>query len=115
MEIIDSHSILSRLCKATKKWGMFISGWDWEKAIENDGNKILAAPYLDFDSDQKNMVQVMGDCFGYMLFDTEEEMLRFYDMTVGDDGPTKTNQYNGSNKVYALTCDSKGEFQNENT
>jgi len=115
MQVLDSTKILSELCKATKRWGLFISGWNWDIALKEDGNKILAAPYLDFESEQDCMLQVMGDCQGYLMFDTEEEMLKYYDMTVGDDGPTELNKYNGKNKIYALTCGPDGQFQNENT
>jgi len=38
-----------------------------------------------------------------------------YYRTVGDDGPTKLNDYNGPCRIYALTCDPFGQLLNENT
>jgi hypothetical protein len=51
---------------------------------------------------------------GFSVFDTEEDMNAFYDNIVGDDGPTKSNPYNGQIKIYALTCGPNG-LLNENT
>lgn len=68
-----------------------------------------AAPYL-FDGDQFKFPQLLMDGSGYVVCDSEEEMERLYDLTVGDDGPTATNPYNGPARIYALT--SSG---NENT
>jgi hypothetical protein len=54
-----------------------------------------------------------GTCI--VLFDTEEELLYAYNRTVGDDGPTKLNPYNGPARVYARTCDQDGNLITENT
>lgn len=78
---------------------------------EDLSNLPKAAPYLDI---AKHM-QIMADGTGYMLFDSEEEMDHIYYQTVGDDGPTKLNPYNGSIKIYALTCNPDGQTMNENT
>jgi hypothetical protein len=51
----------------------------------------------------------------YFLFETEEAMLAAYDATVGDDGPTAANAYDGSASIYALTCSPAGELLTENT
>ena len=50
-----------------------------------------------------------------LTFDTEKEMEKHYDLTVGDDGPTKYNSYDGECRVYALTCSNTGELLTENT
>lgn len=69
---------------------------------------IKAAPYL------ANNYQVLADGSGYLVFDTEPAMNAYYNLTVGDDGPTKRNPYNGPARVYALTCGPGGTL-NENT
>lgn len=79
-----------------------------------------AAPYLNpktkFKFEGKNTIgQVMGDGYGFFLFDTEAELNRYYESTVGDDGPMKYNKYKGPARVYALTCDPDGYLLNENT
>jgi len=110
---IDNHEILSHVCKATGKWGMLISFAipSIEDCDDPYGEITKAAPYLTFD----NNAQIIGDGIGYILADTREEIYNLYNQTVGDDGPTKLNSYKGLVKVYALTCDSNGNFLSENT
>lgn len=72
---------------------------------------VKAAPYLLADDDFQYQVGKTA----IILCDDEEEMDRLYDMTVGDDGPTELNPYDGPVSVYALTINAKGEFQRENT
>lgn len=79
----------------------------------------LAAPYLAlgfqggaFDS---SICQIQVDGYGILLFETEDEVNRYYDMTVGDDGPTQSNPYNGPVRIYALTCSDRGILMRENT
>ena len=92
-------------CKQMRVWGLYIStsGEDWEVT--------QAAPYLhDIDD-----MQLICDGAGFLTFHTEEEMLHVYDQTVGDDGPTELNPYDGSTRVYALTISPNGVALNENT
>lgn len=110
MESLSQIRMLERLCEATGKWGLFIS------IYEPEGGPFeaqLAAPYLDPDSPEH--MQIIVDGCGVFLFDDYNEMERCYWQTVGDDGPTKLNDYNGQTRVYALTCDIYGQTMNENT
>lgn len=66
------------------------------------------------DSSDDSYYQICFDGEGFAIFDTEEEMNSFYDKIVGDDGPTKSNPYNGPIRVYALTFGPNGML-NENT
>lgn len=107
MEILEKEKILIKLCKLSKKFGMYISFTEdqsWREVCE-------AAPYLSM----CKHTQVLMDGHGWMLFDSEDEMCDCYDRTVGDDGPTYLNLYNGSANVYAVTCSPTGELLNENT
>ena len=109
MKILDDTQIMQLLAKTLKKPCMFIGGWNFE---DIDVDEILkAAPYLNLD----DHAQILADARGYLIFDSEDEMEKYYDMTVGDDGPTDSNDYNGSARVYALTCSAEGELLNENT
>lgn len=110
MEILDNHEVFRRLCKAEHKWGVLIEfSDDWEEVQK-------AAPYLNFINESKpEIVQILVDGNGVILVDTEEEAERVYQQTVGDDGPTDLNPYQGECRVYALLCNSNGEFLNENT
>lgn len=94
------------VCKARKKPGIFLS-FNGEPISEN----IKCAPYLD---DDKSM-QAIADGYGLVLCDSIKERDRLYDMTVGDEGPTRLNKYKGTGNVYALTISAKGELLNENT
>ena len=50
-----------------------------------------------------------------IICDDEAEMYRLFNMTVGDDGPTATNLYEGPANVFACTCNAAGEILGENT
>lgn len=105
---LEMIAVLQLLCKSTKKWGVYIS-------FSTEYNAFLdivkAAPYLSLSDD----AQIIGDGCGIILCDTEAEADAVFWSTVGDDGPTKTNKYDGPLKVYALTCNPRGALLNENT
>ncbi len=105
MEILHKTTVLTRLCKEAKKYGMYVSFSEEDQWVD----VISAAPYL------KDKDQIIVDCEGWLLFDTEEEMNNYYNQTVGDDGPTELNNYDGPARVYALTCNLHGQLENENT
>jgi len=106
MKILNKTRVLTTLCVLSKKYGMYISFDD----SDNPSEVCEAAPYLDFIEHH----QTFMDGYAWLLFDSEEEMLDCYEKTVGDDGPTRLNPYNGKVSVYALTCSPKGELANEN-
>ena len=100
---LNQHEVFKRLCAATGKHGLYVS---WSET-HFFGETIKAAPYLDRD------IVFDGQCV--ILCDTKEERDNLYDQTVGDDGPTEMNSYNGPARVYVLTCDSHGNLLTENT
>ena len=51
----------------------------------------------------------------FVFFDDERSMKKAFDFVVGDDGPTYFNAYNGPCRVYAMECDSDGDFDRDNT
>lgn len=104
MKLLNQTETLQELCRLSSKPGMFIA-WVEDHLVE----VVKAAPYL------KDYVQAQFDGSAYMLFKDEREMMRYYRRTVGDDGPTKQNPYDGPARVYALTCGADGELQTENT
>lgn len=69
-----------------------------------------AAPYLA-DADP----QVFVDGQAFIVCDDWAECERLYGQTVGDDGPTATNSYDGPARVSALTIDAAGVLHSENT
>jgi hypothetical protein len=124
----DPVEILKTLCKKKRMWGMYLhlpNVWDEHeyRAIFGPKAKIAtharkmaigirnAAPYLAV----QNYGLGMYEENIYLFFKTEKEMKRYYDMTVGDDGPTKLNPYKGKVRIYALTCSRRGQTLTENT
>lgn len=110
MEHFDSITVLSALCKSTNKWGLFFSFQTYPDYPDFEELK-KAMPYFD----QRQHLQMFAEGFGWFLFDTEDECEETFWLTVGDDGPTKTNPYSGPVRVYAITCASDGQLMNENT
>ena len=108
MIVINGLSeVLRIICRANKKWGMFIRiNHITDKAIEDI---FLAAPYLL----QKDS-QLICDDLGYILFNDEKEARRIFNLTAGDD--PNENTYSRKNvSIYALLCDPFGMLVTENT
>ena len=114
MKHYTSTDALQNMCKSNKQWGMFfsISNTDMDDYVTLYEEIYKAAPYL------KEM-EAMQNCmngYGYILFESEEECRNIYLQTVGDDGPTKLNNYASDKvRVYALTCNPDGILMSENT
>lgn len=102
-------TLLAALCRQHKMWGVYASLSDPGTPNEEI---LKAAPWASEGTALWNLT-IEGST--YLFFSTEEEMLAVYNQTVGDDGPTETNPYNGPARVYALTCDPEGNTHNENT
>lgn len=114
MKTLDHIDVLSLACKASQKWGMYISfSWTWsDEEVASHPNELLkAAPYLNY----PEHAQLLLGKGGWLLFDDEEEMHDAYEQTVGDDGPTQLNPYHGPVRAYAVTCGPDGVARNENT
>lgn len=106
MKVLTHIETAQLVAKTLKKPVIFISFWgdNWEGLLQ-------AAPYLN---DLKHG-QVLADGQGIIICNSVQEQQKLYWQTVGDDGPTETNPYHGSARVYALTINAKGQTQNENT
>lgn len=104
MKSIALHDVLPELCRATKRWGMYYGGSFNDQPLQEVKK---AAPWMT--------PSQYVDGTGWLLFNSELEMLAVYHLTVGDDGPTPLNPYNGPAKVYAATCGPDGKLRSENT
>lgn len=103
-------TLLSALCRQHQMWGMYASLCG---SNETHHEEVLrAAPWASEGTALWNLT--LEGCV-FLFFSTEEEMRVVYLQTVGGDGPTETNPYNGPARVYALTCDPEGNTHNENT
>ena len=107
MKFYTHTDIFTELCRLNGKWGLYISFLD-----DDDLDEVIkAAPYLDYFEHG----QILLEGSAIILCDTEEEMMNLYHQTVGDDGPTELNPYEGPVTVYALTCNPEGTLLTENT
>lgn len=109
MKALTQIDAFELLCKSTKNWGIFLS---FRGGYNGTPDIFEAVPYL---KDHSSNIQMLCDGMAILLFETEEEMEHHYYRTVGDDGPTKFNSYDGECRVYALTCSPSGQLMNENT
>lgn len=103
--------LLQLHCKASGCWGLLLRLPDWSEPITklNMSSEVRkAAPYL-----QGDWSVWPGDTV--FFFGTRKEIEGMFWQTVGEDGPTKTNSYNGPARVYAVTSDDRGNLQHENT
>jgi len=119
MKPLDFAETLSAVAIAHGKPAVYLSinthSVDGDFAAELEMT-LAAAPYL---RDMARFGQLIADGYGYVVCESEEEMLELYEQTVGDDGPTARNPYRGNERgagnIYVLTCDASGKLLNENT
>ena len=110
-QILTVTELMQLVAKTLKKPCIFLS---FQFMDENAGldDMMKAAPYLNWDKHGQHIM----DGAAVIVCEDYDEQQRLYWMTVGDDGPTKTNPYDGKKaRVYALTCNAKGQLENENT
>jgi len=111
------HEALGHLCKATNKYGLYLS-FDEEEFTPEEAKK--ACPFLDFSDDDQSLIdnsdyQAYADGYLFVLCDTYDECYNLFGSVVGDEGATKTNPYNGDCRVFAMTINNNGEIENTNT
>lgn len=89
--------------KSIGKWSLYLEV-DWA-----DPETIMAAPIIA----KQGCIPIDG--WELISFDSEEEAWEAYNSTVGEDGSTRSNPYNGKTRVYALLFDPNGIPVTENT
>jgi hypothetical protein len=108
MKVLSGIELACEVAKRTRKPVLFLG---LRQAEDVGYDEVLkAAPYLTFEDSQ-----ALIDGEAVIVCDSVKEQERLYWQTVGDDGPTKTNTYDGPARVYALTIDKNGQTLNENT
>jgi hypothetical protein len=106
--VLNTVDMFALACRGAKRWGLYLS-WDSEMPWED---LTQAAPYL---ADDWKFHIFLTDGQLPLLLESREEMVRLFELTVGDDGPTPTNPYNGPCRVFACICDPDGNLLSENT
>lgn len=105
MVIYDIISLLQEHARVADKYCMYIS---WLGC--NDPTELVkAAPYM---KDEEDILYILSETV--LVFDTAEEAYSHYNVTVGANGPTEYNDYDGPARIYALMCSNIGEIIKEN-
>lgn len=111
MKVYSQVKLACAFAKARKKPVLFLAFHPDHPEFINDWAK--AVPYLSIDDNET--MQALFDGYAIIECDSDKERDKLYELTVGDDGPTMFNKYNGPVRVYALTIDRTGQTLNENT
>jgi hypothetical protein len=112
MKKLNAVEAAQELAKTLKKPILYISFDPF--SLEGDDpftEQSKSAPYLDPLED----IHLMMYNEAIIICNDDEELKELFWQTVGDDGPTETNPYDGPARTYALTINSRGEMLNENT
>lgn len=133
MKVLDTVGVIEELCKAKSCYGIYFN-FRGSEAIYYDKNGPdfdgfyaeirKAIPIMFSKCDEKHLkdefTQAFVDSEGWVIFDKfpvedQEAVMKFnFDQIVGDDGPTRLNDYNGPLSVYAITFGPDGTLD-ENT
>lgn len=92
MKIMTSPDLFEEYLKSTGTYGCLLST-SFDGDIEELQKAVPLLPY-------ERVIDLFFNNI-FVTFDTREEAKAFFDTVVGDDGPTKTNPYNGPASVYA--------------
>ena len=107
--MLDSHELFQSVCVWKQKHGLYLHFALTETITPDELFK--ASPWLSIDI----CFKLWAEQELFLFFDTEAERDEAYQRTIGDDGPTALNPYNGPARIYALTCSPQGQLLNENT
>ena len=113
MRHIDMAEIIKRAIRFSGKPSLYLAYYSEEETTVTDESVEVrrAAPYLT----QAEALLLVADGGVLLEFEDAAEMQRCYQLTVGDDGPTATNPYAGSARVYACSYSALGQLLTENT
>jgi len=97
--------------RSTGRW-VVMASHTFDKADRSELH--LAAPWVTaLDIHDRVEFEITGEIV--LLFDSEEDARMAFDVTVGDDGPTVSNPYNGETRVYACLISPSSGAVTENT
>lgn len=110
--------ILQQLCKTTNSWGLYLlvnteHNMPGASLAEKNAETVKAAPYLKIVGE--HLFSGYNDESMWILCDSAEECYTLFNQTVGDEGPTATNPYEGPGNVFAMIISNSGRIVAENT
>ena len=109
MKALSGNEVLSATAKGLARWCMQVGVHD-----DNVEEVLKAAPWL-LALGRPDLDFLVQDGGGVFSFESEDECRKAFLNTVGDDGPTASNPYDGPVKVYACVCAPDGRLMTENT
>jgi hypothetical protein len=124
MNILSRTKLIAQFAKLSNKWIVYLSWGGYYLSDRFDYQELLkAAPYLNTDlmQDEQAKEEIESaiiwstDNNAILTCETEEEAFYYFDRTVGDDGPTKFNNYQGRANIYAEIIDNNGNSITVNT
>lgn len=89
-------------------WGVYLSNSNDDVT---SGEMHKAVPLLN--QEQINHLWIEGNLF--LEFENRDSAQEFFNSVIGDDGPTKTNPYNGPARVFAIWGGLEDGWLSENT
>lgn len=120
MKTWKDHELFSFLLTARGKrlWGLVLSCSNGD-AFDNNPYEVSKAIHPNLRQgvragDMTAFDLATGETV-WLTFETEAEAREYYNWTVGDDGPTKLNPYEGPANVYACLYNNEGKPVTENT
>jgi hypothetical protein len=113
VKLLSWDAQLSLICKGANTPGILVS---FQPGIPDD-ELFSAAPWLKelWRTNISAFTEMQSSGCGIVLCETLDEANKLLHQTVGDDGPTAANPYNGPVRVYACVCDGNGRITSENT
>ena len=105
MTILNKDELAKEFAKITGSWCVYIC---YDHAIDYGAEEITKAALYLSETDVLNNKQ-------FIFCKSEEEAYRYFNWTVGDDGPTKLNNYVGPVRIYAHVVNPQGEIETKNT
>lgn len=102
MRSITITKYIEEMCIKDKAWAVYLSFSD--KITTDD--LVAAAKVLNLEKSID--IQIWANGYGIIMCDSEEEAYKAFNLTVGDNGPTESNDYCGIDRVYALVIGPEG-------
>lgn len=111
MHIMTQHDVVEYVARTLGKPCLYVS-FGAQYGADYDYTEICkAAPYLSIVKHGQALIEGRA----IIVCESEDEAYELFNQTVGNDGPTPANPYDGNARVYACIYSADGEPQTENT
>lgn len=107
---LDHVAVIEAAVRSVGAWCLYLSV---SSSADDTDDIACAAPYLDSIDGEAWFRLSTGEPL--YVFGEEADLRRMFEATVGDDGPTATNRYDGPARVYAMLVSPTDGVMTENT